>query len=71
MMVKHGNWNALQKSDAELHKEEQEHRAQKISAICGVARRMYELLCDAELTKEERAAALNILNTFVHQLRGK
>lgn len=71
MAVKHGNWNAYQKTEAEVQKEAMDARAAKIGTIVATARNMYEMLMSADLTADGRAAALDVLNTLVRRLSEK
>lgn len=71
-MVKHGNWNAYQKTEAELHAEETERRASKVGSVCRVARQMFEIVSSAEdLNADGRAAAVEMLAILMRRLGEK
>jgi len=71
MPPKYGNWNAAQLSDAERHKLEADARAAKVSGVCSVARKMFDVLSESDLTAEDRTAAVQILNVLSHRLGDK
>jgi hypothetical protein len=71
MAPKYGNWNAAQLSDAEIHKQAADDRAAKVGSICSVARKMFDVLCESDLTAEDRTAAVQILNVLSHRIAAK
>lgn len=67
-MVKHGNWNAYQKTDEELQKEEMERVGNRVGGVMRVARQMFEILETSELNTEGRACAVEILGSMFRRI---
>lgn len=49
---------------AAMHKDTLEARQQAIGRVFGVSRKMFEILCESELSAEERQTALQFLTTL-------
>ena len=70
MSVKHGNWNAYQKTDEEILKDELDRLAVRVGGALVCARKMFEVLNTSDLNAEQLSAAVEILS-ILHRRLGK
>lgn len=66
-MAKYGNWNARQPTEGERKLRHDE----KVGAVIGVARTMFQVLIDSDLTESKRRTAVAILTVLANSLGEK
>ena len=71
MPPKHGNWN-IQPQLAEDKLREQQHanRARAMTRITALARALYDVFADSDLSEDERNAAVEMFNVMRRHLGG-
>lgn len=67
-MVKHGNWNAHQKTDEELREEAVARTRTRVGRVMRVAEEMFTILESSELSNDQRACAVEIIGSMFRKL---